>query len=103
MPRLVRLYVKSVLIGLALALSFTILLLVLDVGGLGRLVLASPVGWLAALMLVIFNAIVFSGVQFAFAIMRLADSPPAGGGRQPLVMMPLRAALSATARSRAGK
>ena len=30
-------------------------------------------GWLAAFLLVMFNGIVFSGVQFGIAIMRMAD------------------------------
>lgn len=81
MPRLVRLYIVNVLIGLVLAVCFTGLLLLLDVGGLRHLVLGSASGWLAGLMLIVFNCIVFSGVQFGFAIMRLADSPPPSGGR----------------------
>ena len=32
-----------------------------------------PAGWLAAFLLVMFNGIVFSGVQFGIAIMRMAD------------------------------
>lgn len=82
MPRLVRLYLVSILIGLALSVLFVGLLLVLDVAGLRHLILDSMSGWLAGLMLVIFNTIVFSGVQFGIAVMRLAESAPPPGGHR---------------------
>lgn len=93
MPRLVRLYVVSVLIGFALATLFTALLLVLDIAGLRHLVLGSPAGWLAAVMLVVFNSIVFSGVQFGIAVMRLADDEPPSRGRAAHLRGPLRPAV----------
>lgn len=93
MPRLVRLYVVSVLIGFALAALFTALLLALDIAGLRHLVLGSPAGWLAGVMLVLFNSIVFSGVQFGIAIMRLADDRPPSGGRRAPVIGRLRPAV----------
>lgn len=104
MPRLVRLYVISVLIGLLLSILFTVLLLALDVGSLRHLVLGSPAGWLAGLMLVIFNTIVFAGVQFGIAVMALAESkPPRGGHRAPLTgLQPARAAEKAST-GRAGR
>jgi hypothetical protein len=81
MPRLVRLYIISALVGLGLSVLFVLLLMLLDVAGLRHLVLGSRVGWLAGLMLIIFNMIVFTGVQFGIAVMRLADSsPPSRGG-----------------------
>jgi hypothetical protein len=52
---------------------FVALLFVFDVGRLWTLVAGSDVGVLATIMLVVFNAIVFSGVQFAFSIMRMAS------------------------------
>lgn len=82
MPRLVRLYMISILIGLVLALAFTGLLVALDIGGLRRLVLGSAAGWLGALMLVVFNTIVFSGVQFGIAVMQLAAPESPGSGRR---------------------
>lgn len=82
MPRLVRLYIVSVLIGAALAIIFTSLLVALDVAGLRHLLLGSPSGWLATGMLVIFNTIVFSGAQFGIAVMRLADERPPSAGRR---------------------
>lgn len=82
MPRLVRLYILSVLIGIVLALVFTGLLVWLDVGGLRRLLLGSPSGWLGLGLLVFFNSIVFAGVQFGIAVMRLADPPEPGSGKR---------------------
>ncbi|MDP5308073.1 hypothetical protein [Paracoccus spongiarum] len=82
MPRLVRLYTASVATGVVLAMLFTGLLVWLDVAGLRRLVLGSTSGWLGAGLLVFFNAIVFGGVQFAIAVMRLADAPPPRGGQR---------------------
>lgn len=80
MPRLVRLYIISALVGLGLSVLFVLLLMLLDVAGLRHLVLGSRVGWLAGLMLIIFNMIVFTGVQFGIAVMRLADSSPPSDG-----------------------
>lgn len=92
MPKLVRLYVTNVLIGFALAAVFVALLLGLDIGGLGHLVLETPMGWLGGLMLLAFNGLVFAGAQFGIAVMRLAaeDDAPSGGSRRPLPI-PLRA------------
>lgn len=71
MPQLIRLYVDSVLVGLALGILFMVGLVVLDVGRIGQLVLSSPDGWTAVLMIVTFFGGLFSSVQFAFAVMRL--------------------------------
>ena len=80
MPRLVRLYIRQVLIGFALAAVFTGLLVWQDVAGLRHLILDTADGPLAAFLLVVFNGIVFSGVQFGIAIMRLAEPADSGGG-----------------------
>jgi hypothetical protein len=81
MPELVRLYIRSVFFGFAIAGVFTLGLVWLDVAGIGRLILGSDIGWIAAVMLVIFNGIVFSAVQFAFKVMGMAetDEGPKGG------------------------
>lgn len=90
MPELVRLYVQSVAIGFAIAAGFTGGLLWLDVAGIGHLVMASDIGWIAATILVVFNGIVFSAVQFAFRIMAMAepDEGPRGGRgvREPVLV-----------------
>ena len=94
MPRLVRLYIESVVLGFAISAIFTAGLLWLDVAGLGHLILGSDIGWIAALMLVFFNGIVFAAVQFAFRVMGMADEdegPKGGQGEMLLAGVPARA------------
>ncbi|MDP3194821.1 hypothetical protein [Tabrizicola sp.] len=90
MPKLVRLYLESVAVGFAVAAAFTGGLMWLDVAGIGHLVLGSDIGLIAVAMLVIFNGIVFSAVQFAFRIMNMAedDAGPMGGrgAREPVLV-----------------
>ncbi|MFM7443713.1 MAG: hypothetical protein ACKO2N_07340 [Tabrizicola sp.] len=93
MPKLVRLYVQSVAIGFAVSAAFTAGLMWMDVAGIGHLVMGSSIGWIAALMLVVFNGIVFSAVQFAFRVMGMAedDKGPRGGhGAREPVLIPVR-------------
>lgn len=91
MPQLVRLYITSVVVGLALAVGFTAALIAFDVARLGHLVLNTQGGWLAAGLLVIFNGIVFAGVQFGIRVMALAEprEPPRGGLGAELVPVPV--------------
>lgn len=92
MPKLVRLYIQSVAIGFALSTAFTAGLMALDLGGIGHLVMGSDIGWVAALMLVVFNGIVFSAVQFAFRVMIMAetdDAPRGGRGVREPVLIPV--------------
>ena len=69
MPRLIRLYITHICVGFLLSAGFVGLLLALDVAGLRGLIFGSSVGWIAVLMLWIFNGIVFAGVQFSIRIM----------------------------------
>lgn len=87
MPKLVKLYIKQVLIGFALSAAFVALLLWQNVANLGHLVTTSDIGWLAALMLFVFNGLVFAGVQFAIVIMNMGEreTPKDGGRRDPIV------------------
>jgi hypothetical protein len=92
MPALVRLYIQSVALGFGIAGAFTAGLLWFDVAGLGHLVMASDIGWVAAAMLVVFNGIVFSAVQFAFRIMGMAEAeegPKGGRGVREPVLVPV--------------
>lgn len=93
MPIMVRVYIRSVLIGAALACCFVAALLALDVAHLRHLVLNSTVGWLAVVMLVAFNTIVFSGVQFAITVMGQAESPPSSGRRSWIGRPPTKEAV----------
>lgn len=80
MPKLIRLYIHSVATGFALAAAFVALLLWQDVAGLGHLVLETRGGWIGGLMLVVFNGIVFAGVQFGIRIMQMAEPEPKDDG-----------------------
>jgi TRAP-type C4-dicarboxylate transport system permease small subunit len=94
MPELVRLYIQSVVLGFLIAAAFTAGLLWSDVAGIGHLILGSDIGWVAVAMLVVFNGIVFSAVQFAFRVMGMAerDEGPRGGrGARELVPVPVEA------------
>lgn len=73
MPELVRLYIRNVAIGLGLSLAFVALLLWFNIANLAHLVTATEGGAIAVVMLVVFNGIVFGGVQFAIAVMRMAE------------------------------
>ena len=87
MPELIRLYIRNIFFGFLLAVVYTVALVGLDVANLRHLTLETSGGWLAILMLVVFNTIVFAGVQFAIAIMRMAEPEdrPRGGNRAPVV------------------
>ncbi len=103
MPALVRLYIRNVIIGFALSVVFVGALLGLNVANLWHLVSTSPQGWIAVLMLVVFNGIVFAGVQFAIVIMRMEDRGEGGGrGRRVPVATSIPALAAAPARARTG-
>lgn len=85
MPHMVRVYIRSAVIGLVLACCFVAALLALDVAHLRHLVFASSIGWLAVVMMVAFNAILFGGVQFAITIMGQAEAGPPSGGRRRMI------------------
>lgn len=86
MPELIRLYIRNIFLGFLLAVAFTVALVVLDVANLRHLTLETSGGWLALAMLIVFNTIVFAGVQFSIAIMRMAEPEdrPRGGSRAPI-------------------
>ena len=92
MPKLIRLYINSIAIGFALSAVFLGLMLWQDVAGLRGLIFGSDMGVVAALMVIVFNGIVFSGAQFAIAVMRLAedDEGPRGGRRVRAELVPVR-------------
>lgn len=81
MPELVRLYIRSVAVGFGVSAVFTAGLVWFDVVGIGHLILGSDIGWIAALMMVFFNGIIFGAVQFAYRIMGMAEDDGKSGGR----------------------
>lgn len=91
MPKLIRLYIVNVAIGFALAAVFVGLLLWFNIANLWHLISTSDKGWLAVLILWISNGIIFAGVQFGIAVMRMKDDDDddgPGGGLRQHVMRP---------------
>ncbi|QIE47262.1 hypothetical protein G5B38_17980 [Pseudohalocynthiibacter aestuariivivens] len=85
MPKLIRLYITHVAIGFGIAAVFVGMLLWFNIANLWHLISTSDKGWLALLVLWFANGIVFAGVQFAIAVMRMKDDDddePRGGRRQ---------------------
>lgn len=105
MPKLVRLYIRQVLIGFVLSAVFVALLLWANVGNLWRLISTSDMGFVAVIMLFMFNGIIFSGVQFAISIMRMEakDDTPTRGTRVPVATdIPVRVEATAKGHPRQG-
>lgn len=91
MPKLVRLYIICVLTGFGISALFLGFLLWQDVMGLRGLILGSDQGFVAALMLFVFNGALFAGVQFAITVMAMADDDQGPrGGRKTRVSLPQR-------------
>ena len=94
MPELVRLYIRHTLIGVLIAIAFVAMLLWFNVANLWHLVTATQGGTIAVIMLVVANAIVFGGVQFAIAVMRMAEPEDRDdGGRRDAIPLGAEPAL----------
>ncbi|CUH75850.1 hypothetical protein [Tropicibacter naphthalenivorans] len=93
MPKLIRMYITQVIAGFGLSALFVGALLWFNVANLWHLVSGSDAGVVAAVMLWVFNGIVFAGVQFGIAIMRMGDDDrPAGGKRVAMTPVPVKVA-----------
>ena len=104
MPELVRLYIRNIIAGFALAVVFVGLLLWFNVGNLWHLISTSDIGYIAVALLLVFNTVVFSGVQFAIAVMRMAEPEDRGqGGRRDGVPVLQPALQPAVVHARAPK
>ncbi len=97
MPKLVKLYIKNVIIGFAISAGFVALLLWFNVMNLWGLVSQSSDGLLAVFLLWFMNGIVFAGVQFAYVIMSMAgnDSGPRRGTPVVSQLKPIRVTVEA--------
>lgn len=98
MPKLVKLYIRNVLIGFAISGAFVAGLMAFDVAGLWSLIKGSDMGWIALVMLFMANGIVFAGVQFAIVVNNMAehDDQSGGGTRSPeLALTPAPVAVRA--------
>jgi len=86
MPKLIKLYIRHVAIGFGISALFLAAMIALDIANLRHLLLNTPSGWLAALMIFMFQGSIFAGVQFGIAVMGMAgkDDGPKGGSRAPV-------------------
>lgn len=75
MPKLIRLYITQVTWGFVISAVFVGVLLALNVANLRHLITSSEIGLIALGMIWFMNGIVFAGVQFAYAIMSMAEKP----------------------------
>ncbi len=75
MPKLIRLYITQVAWGFVISAVFVGVLLALNVANLRNLITGSEIGLIALIMIWFMNGIVFAGVQFAYAIMSMAEKP----------------------------
>ncbi|MBU2935434.1 MULTISPECIES: hypothetical protein [Pacificibacter] len=102
MPKLIRLYITQVLIGFAISAAFVGVLLAMNVANLWHLVTHSDMGILAVVVLWLSNGIVFSGVQFAISVMRMADRDDGdqGGKRDAVFDEPLRVTIAQGAQAK---
>lgn len=84
MPKLIRLYITHAAIGFAIAAAFVGMLLWFDIANLWHLISTSDKGWIAILVLWVSNGVIFGGVQFGIAVMRMKDDDddPHGGLRE---------------------
>lgn len=104
MPKLIRLYIVNVAIGFAIAAAFVGMMLYFNVANLWHLVTHSDKGLLAVIVLWVANGIVFAGVQFAIAVMRMKDDDddePRGGNRAPAVRVDMTRPVRVTAPAKA--
>lgn len=85
MPKLIKLYIVSCTVGFGISAVFTVLVLYFNVANIGSLAAKDPMGWLAVVMMWLFNGTVFGAVQFAWKIMQMRDDDasqdPHGGHR----------------------
>ena len=87
MPELVRMYIRHCLIGFAIAGVFVAALVWLNVANLQHLLLSSPSGLLGLFLLFFFNGLLFASVQFAIAVMNMAETPDEGGNAPQRIPM----------------
>lgn len=75
MPALIRLYIRAIVTGFVCSAIFVALMLWVDLSGLRGVIMRSDVAVLAIVMLIVLNGLVFSAVQFAYAVMSMAERP----------------------------
>ncbi|MCX7565259.1 hypothetical protein OS189_02735 [Sulfitobacter sp. F26169L] len=96
MPELIRFYIKNCIIGFGLAAVFTGAIMWFNVANLWHLISTSDIGILAVIVFWVLNGIVFAGVQFAVAIMLMADPEDKDEGPRKGLGVPVRIPAEAT-------
>lgn len=97
MPRLIRLYIISAMTGFAVAGVFVGLVLWFNVANLWHLVSTSDIALMATAVFWVLNGIVFSGVQFAWAITAMAADDEDQSGKGPGSGQPIPVAVTSPA------
>ena len=85
-------YIRHSLIGFAISAVFVAMLLYFNVMNLWTLISHDQSAVLAVFILWFFNGAVFASVQFAYAIMMMAEKPEkpgGGGGLRSFVLAPV--------------
>jgi len=92
MPELIKLYIRHSLIGFGISAIFVAMLLYFNIMNLWTLISHDQSAVLAVFILWFFNGAVFASVQFAYAVMSLAEKPDrsGGGGLRSYVFAPAR-------------
>ncbi|WP_294221018.1 hypothetical protein [uncultured Shimia sp.] len=85
MPKLISLYIRQVAIGFAISAAFVTMLLYFNIANLWHLVSSSSDGILAVGVMWVLNGIVFAGVQFGIAVMRMKEDDHPGGGKRGML------------------
>ncbi len=98
MPILIRFYIKNCIIGFILAAAFTRAILWFNVGNLGHLISTSDIGLMAVIVFWVLNGIVFAGVQFAVAVMLMAEPEGNDDGPRRGLGVPVRVPAKANAK-----
>jgi len=92
MPELIKLYIRHSLIGFGISAIFVAILLYFNVMNLWTLISHDDSAVLAVFILWFFNGAVFASVQFAYAVMSLAEKSDnsGGGGLRSYVLAPVK-------------
>ena len=93
MPVLIKLYIRHSFIGFGISAIFVGILLYFNVMNLWAMISHDKSAVLAVFILWFFNGTIFASVQFAYAVMSLAEKPSSsgGGGLRSYVLAPIKA------------
>ncbi|SMX37394.1 hypothetical protein [Octadecabacter ascidiaceicola] len=85
-PDLIKIYIKSCILGFVLAAVFVGAIMWVDVAGIGGLIMGSDIGIMATLVFWVLNGIVFAGVQFSIVIMTMGENDDDDNDRRGRMM-----------------